>query len=54
VVVEVEPMKVMGVLVGAMEEAVVAVMEAMVEAVVAPEPMWQPLRRLCLSLYFVV
>jgi hypothetical protein len=50
VVVEVEPVEVVKVLVGAMEEAMVAVMEVEVEAVVALGPMWRPLRRLNLSL----
>jgi hypothetical protein len=50
VVVKVEPEEVVEVLVGASEEAAVAVMEAEVEVVVALGPMWRPLRRLYLSL----
>jgi hypothetical protein len=49
-VVEEELVEVVGVLLGPMEEVVVAVVEAEVETVVVLGPMWRQLRRLRLSL----
>ena len=48
--VEVELVEVVGVLVEDMEEAMVTVVEAVVEAVVAQGPTWRSVRILCLSL----
>jgi hypothetical protein len=50
VAVEVELMEVVGVLVGAMEEVMVAMVEAEVEAMVVLGPMWQQLRTLSITL----